>query len=157
MNLVLRSFLIVSSFWVFITLIIAGCSGDSQKKSATPTHTVKGRWFTPQQFELGKKVYAENCARCHGPYGQGIVDDWKKPNPDGSFPPPPLNGTAHTWHHPFSVLMKTIDEGGAPVGGNMPAFREILSEEEKIAVIAYFQSWWDDKTYNRWVKMNADE
>lgn len=136
-----------------VALLLSCRSNDRTK----PQSTVNGRWFSKKQYEMGQQVYAENCARCHGKYGQSIVDDWKKPNPDGSFPPPPLNGTAHTWHHPFSVLMKTINEGGAQVGGNMPAFHEVLSEEEKIAVIAYFQSWWDDKTYNRWVEMNADQ
>jgi len=38
----------------------------------------------------------------------------------------------------------------------MPAFGDTLSDEEVIAVIAYFQSYWDEQTYNRWVKMNAD-
>ena len=134
--------------------IFAGCQTDQETK---PDMVTEGRWFTKQQFELGKVVYAENCARCHGQYGQSIVDNWKRPNPDGTFPPPPLNGTAHTWHHPFEVLMQTINEGGAPVGGTMPAFGDSLSNEEKIAVIAYFQSLWDNKTYERWVDMNADQ
>lgn len=133
--------------------IIAGCASDQNKEPVTVT---EGRWFTKQQYELGKVVFAENCARCHGQYGQSIVENWKRPNPDGTFPPPPLNGTAHTWHHPFEVLMRTINEGGAPVGGTMPAFGDSLSNEEKVAVIAYFQSFWDNKTYERWVDMNAD-
>jgi hypothetical protein len=53
--------------------------------------------------------------------------------------------------------MKTINEGGAPVGGRMPALGDSLREEEKVAVIAYFQSLWDVKTYNRWVEMNAGQ
>lgn len=141
-------------FLLFVISIFAGCHSDQKVKPAVVT---EGRWFTEQQYELGKIVYSENCARCHGQYGQSIADNWKRPNPDGTFPPPPLNGTAHTWHHPFHVLMKTIDEGGAQIGGTMPAFGDQLSEEEKIAVIAYFQGWWDDKTYERWVDMNADQ
>lgn len=139
------------------SLLIAGCSNKSQEEPAKPPSTIEGRWFTQKQFELGRQVFAENCAQCHGQYGQSIVEDWKKPNPDGTFPPPPLNGTAHTWHHPFKILMKTINEGGVSLGGSMPAFEDSLTEEEKIAVIAYFQSLWDDKTYDRWVKMNADQ
>tara|TARA_R100001143_G_C3360969_1_gene135613 strand:+ start:12746 stop:13066 length:321 start_codon:yes stop_codon:yes gene_type:complete len=104
---------------------------------------------------MGKVVFSENCVRCHGTKGQGLVENWKKPNPDGSFPPPPLNGTAHTWHHPMEILVQTINNGGAPYGGNMPAFREILSEEEKLAVVAYIQNLWDQETYDRWVNMNA--
>lgn len=127
------------------------------KEKPKPAPTTKGRWFTQSQFELGNQVYSENCAHCHGQYGQSIVDNWKKPNPDGSFPPPPLNGTAHTWHHPFEVLIKTINEGGEPVGGVMPAFGDSLREEEKVAVIAYIQSLWSQEVYERWVKMNASQ
>ncbi len=133
-----------------------GCNSESQSGSHR-TVTIEGRWFTKNQHELGKTVYVENCARCHGQYGESTVADWKQPGRDGSFPPPPLNGTAHTWHHPFEILMKTINEGGEPLGGTMPAFADSLSEEEKVAVIAYFQSWWDEKTYDRWVEMNAGQ
>lgn len=141
-------------FLLFCFSILVACNAEKQDEPVTVT---EGRWFTKQQFELGKTVFAENCARCHGEFGQGIVENWKKPNPDGSFPPPPLNGSAHTWHHPFEVLMQTIDKGGAPVGGTMPAFGDSLSNREKIAVIAYFQSLWDKETYERWVEMNADQ
>ncbi|HKL19780.1 MAG TPA: cytochrome c [Halalkalibaculum sp.] len=134
--------------------VLIGCQTKNQPEPKTIT---EGRWFTKKQFELGKIVFSENCARCHGEYGQSIVENWKRPNPDGSFPPPPLNGSAHTWHHPFEVLMRTINDGGAPVGGTMPAFGDSLSNEEKIAVIAYFQSLWDNKTYERWVDMNAGQ
>jgi mono/diheme cytochrome c family protein len=134
----------------------SGCHSESTSGSQ-PTVTIEGRWFTKAQYELGKTVYTENCARCHGTYGQSTVDNWKRLGSDGLFPPPPLNGTAHTWHHPFEILMKTINEGGAPLGGTMPAFADSLSDEEKIAVIAYFQSWWDAETYDRWVEMNAGQ
>lgn len=147
----------VPTLTIILIAFLFGFSGCESEKEKQPIFTIKGRWFTKQQFDLGQQVYTENCSRCHGQYGEGIVENWKKPNPDGSFPPPPLNGTAHTWHHPFSILMKTINEGGAPVGGNMPAFADSIAEEEKIAVIAYFQSLWDDQTYRRWVKMNSEQ
>lgn len=134
----------------------AACDSEDQS-SPRPQITIDGRWFTRAQYELGKTVYTENCARCHGTNGQSTVENWKRPGPDGSFPPPPLNGTAHSWHHPFEILMKTINEGGAPLGGTMPAFADSLSDEEKIAVIAYFQGWWDAETYDRWVEMNAGQ
>ncbi len=139
---------------ILITALFQACSPEKESK---PTPTIEGRWFTQSQYEMGGKVYSDNCARCHGEYGQGIVDDWRQPNPDGSFPPPPLNGTAHTWHHPFDILLKTINEGGIPLGGTMPAFADSLSREEKVATIAYFQSLWSDDVYNRWEKMNADQ
>ncbi|NGP90033.1 c-type cytochrome [Fodinibius halophilus] len=139
---------------LFIAPAILVISCNSSEK-AEPTKTIEGRWFTQKQYTLGKQVFTNNCAQCHGQHGEGTVEDWKQRNADGSFPPPPLNGSAHTWHHPFKVLMKTINKGGKRLGGTMPAFEDKLSREEKVAVIAYFQSLWDDKTYNRWVKMNA--
>jgi mono/diheme cytochrome c family protein len=105
---------------------------------------------------MGEVVFSENCAGCHGTKGQGLEENWKKPNPDGSFPPPPLNGTAHTWHHLMKILVQTINNGGAPYGDNMPAFKEVLSEEKKVAIIAYIQNLWDQETYDRWVIMNAN-
>ena len=75
-----------------------------------------GKWYSASQLELGKEVYNQNCMVCHGDQGQGLADDWRKPLADGSYPPPPLNGSAHTWHHPISTLLRTINDGGIPIG-----------------------------------------
>ncbi|MDZ7660543.1 MAG: cytochrome c [Fodinibius sp.] len=136
-----------------ISSFLLSCSEKSEKHSDPVT---EGRWFTEKQFRLGKQVFISQCASCHGEKAQGIVQDWKQRNPDGSFPPPPLDGSAHAWHHPLEVLVQQVNEGGMKLGGTMPAFGDTLSDEEVIAVIAYFQSYWDEQTYNRWVKMNAD-
>ena len=63
----------------------------------------------------------------------------------GPTPPPPLNGTAHTWHHSPKQLLWTINNGGTLIGGKMPAFKDILKEEEKTAVLDYLFSLWPDK------------
>jgi mono/diheme cytochrome c family protein len=111
-----------------------------------------GKWYSASQLELGKKVFKENCMVCHGEQGQGLADNWRKPIADGSYPPPPLNGSAHTWHHRMSTLIRTINEGGVPIGGKMPAFADRLSDEEKIAVIARFQDWWPEEIYKGWIE-----
>ena len=41
--------------------------------------------------------------------------------------------------------------GGAPVGGWMPAFGATLSDEEIDAVLAYVQSLWSDEIYRAWL------
>ena len=107
------------------------------------------RWYSTAQVNAGESLYARNCLSCHGQQGRGITN-WKRRNPDGSFPPPPLNGTAHTWHHPMSVLRRTIREGGQALGGKMPAFKGVLNDEEIDSVIAYFQSQWSDRIYRTW-------
>ena len=98
-----------------------------------PEDLVDDRWYTQTQLKLGKRVFERNCMVCHGYSGEGIADDWKKPLADGSYPPPPLNGTAHTWHHVRSALLRTINKGGKEWGGQMPAFADKMSEAEKLA------------------------
>jgi len=127
-----------------LCLGVAGCGQDSSEPK------VSGRWYTQSQVELGRKVYALNCVGCHLDNAQGTAS-WKDRSPDGSYPPPPLNGSAHTWHHPLAILKKVIDEGGVPLGGKMPGFKDKLNEEEKLAVISYFQSFWSGEIYDAWI------
>lgn len=110
------------------------------------------RWYFAEQAERGKTVFAANCAACHGNNAEA-TPHWKTPNSSGHYPPPPLNGSAHAWHHPLSVLGRTIYNGGAPVGGQMPAFKNRLSETDIIDVIAHFQSYWSDDIYQRWLQI----
>ena len=110
------------------------------------------RWYEPFRIESGETVYASNCAVCHGARGEA-TPDWRRREPDGSFPPPPLDGTAHTWHHPFGVLARQI-KFGAPGGvGKMPTFQGKLTDEEIINVVAWIQSLWPDEIYAEWWKI----
>ena len=86
---------------------------------------------------LGENIYNKNCLSCHGPKGQGLAKDWKVKDENGNYPAPPLNGTAHTWHHSPEQLLYTINKGGVEMGGQMPAFEKRLTEEEKKALIEY--------------------
>ncbi len=57
-------------------------------------------------------------------------------------------GTTH-----YRFLRHTIYHGGAPVDGQMPAFKNQLTENEILGVIAYFQSYWTDDIYGRWLQI----
>lgn len=113
------------------------------------------RWYDGEQIVLGREVFTQNCAVCHGDQAQGLGGDWREKLDDGSFPPPPLNGSAHAWHHPQEILLRVIDYGGEAMGGKMPAFIDVLEQEEKLAAIAYFQSFWDDEIYQQWMQMGG--
>jgi mono/diheme cytochrome c family protein len=110
------------------------------------------RWYFAEQAERGKTVFANNCAVCHGKNAEA-TPHWKTLDANGHYPPPPLNGSAHAWHHPLAILGRTIYLGGAPVGGQMPAFKGVLSETDMIDVIAHFQSYWSDDIYQRWLQI----
>ena len=90
----------------------------------------------------GKVIFDKNCSRCHGADGVGLVKNWKESYEDGKFPAPPLNGTAHSWHHSPKNLMRTINEGGKRLGGTMPGFKDELVANDKHSLLVYIYSLW---------------
>jgi mono/diheme cytochrome c family protein len=107
------------------------------------------RWYSPSQVVQGEAIYSQYCRDCHGKSAGGKIS-WRTPNREGNYPPPPLDGSGHTWHRSFALLQKTIREGGVPLGGTMPPFEGQLSIEEIDAVIAWFQSLWPIDIYSNW-------
>jgi mono/diheme cytochrome c family protein len=120
---------------------------DIDKKQA-----MTGRWYSQQQADSGSVIFSNHCAVCHGQNAQA-TGNWKTPRTDGQYPPPPLDGSAHAWHHPLSVLSQIILEGGSAYDGQMPAWKDTLSETEVYAAIASFQEYWPDDTYESWLTM----
>lgn len=76
--------------------------------------------------ELGKKIYAQKCAACHGPDGKGnakMAETLKVKIPE-------LAGSAAKTD---SELLKIISEGKKP----MPSFGKSLKKDELDAVVLY--------------------
>lgn len=151
--------------FVISSLVVTACSDDrtkvelsSQEMVPLTVETVdlspkKGtdRWYTKEQVSEGRKVYSQFCASCHGVNAES-VDSWRKLDANGNYPPPPLNGSAHAWHHPLFVMNKVIRDGGAPLGGVMPGWGAVLNEDQRLKAVASFQDYWDDETYQRWLQ-----
>ena len=136
---------------LFLVIGSAGC--DQQPKvMSSSTGLMPQRSYDENQLALGKQVFTDNCAVCHGDNAQG-ANNWHQRNADGSFPPPPLNGTAHAWHHSLDVLYDVISNGSQPGQGNMPAWKDKLSKEQIEATIMWFQSLWPDQVYAGWYEM----
>lgn len=119
-----------------------------------PVSAAESRWYNQADVDKGSSLFKQNCSSCHGVNAEGTLD-WKKTDSNGKYPPPPLNGTAHAWHHSTELLKKTIQEGGIKLGGLMPPFKDKLSDEDMDAVIAYFQSKWPDDVYQKWAGRNS--
>jgi mono/diheme cytochrome c family protein len=106
------------------------------------------------QVALGKVVYAENCASCHGASLEG-QPNWRERKSDGRMPAPPHDASGHTWHHPVDVLFSITKEGlgkHAPLGyqSDMPAFGETLTDEQIWAVLAFIANSWPEDIQARW-------
>ena len=136
MNIEKLSPALVLVFW--ITLTGSASAAESGK-----------RWYTEDQAKQGKLLFERHCEECHGKNGESSPT-WDRPGPDGLYPPPPLNGTGHTWHHQLTLLRRIIREGGTETGGRMPGFEDKLSAEEIDALIAGFQSLWPENIYRKW-------
>ncbi len=133
-----------------LLLSLAACSeAESPNTSATGPSSAP----TAVSLETGERLFRQHCATCHGDNAQGD-SNWRKRRPDGSFPPPPLNGTGHAWHHSMDVLKATIRDGTARLGGTMPAWGDKLSETEIEAIIRWFQSKWPPDIYAQWQELD---
>lgn len=95
----------------------------------------------PERVAQGQVLYTQYCAECHGPDGKGHPD-WKTPNDDGSYNPPPQDATGHTWHHADDLLLDLIAKGGDFPQTKMPAFGQQLTDGEILAILEYIKTWW---------------
>ena len=109
--------------------------------------------------DLGRAVYAENCASCHGVALEGQAN-WRQRDADGYLPAPPHDETGHTWHHPDPYLFLMTKYGieemiGKSYPNNMPAYKNNLTDEEILAVLSYIKSTWSGRIQRQHDQINA--
>ena len=98
---------------------------------------------------LGQKIYLQNCASCHGVKLEG-QKNWQTRDDEGYLLAPPHDETGHTWHHTDEYLFLMTKYGiekiiGKKYPNNMPAYEDILSDKEIIAVLSFIKSNWQKK------------
>jgi len=121
----LKTIGVVGLVAVALAVLIVGQikpSSGSLTASARPAH--------------GKELYDKNCAVCHGPAGRGVAG-WQYQ----ARPAPPLDSSAHAWHHEDDQLLSMILDKPAP-DSVMPAWRGVLSREDALDILAYIKSLW---------------
>jgi mono/diheme cytochrome c family protein len=119
-----------------VTLLLAACERSTD---APPPPD-------PDMVALGRRVYQQNCASCHGARGEGTAN-WEVPDAAGELPPPPHDPTGHTWKHSDRMLYHIVLQGWRDPFNRtdrltMPAFQDILSPMEIRAVITYLKTLW---------------
>lgn len=97
------------------------------------------------QVARGERIYRDHCASCHGARLEG-QPDWQVRRADGRMPAPPHDDTGHTWHHPDDALFQITRDGLAALlpgyQTDMPVYRDVLSDADIWAVLAYIKSQW---------------
>ena len=102
---------------------------------------------------IGERIYAQQCASCHGADLEGQAD-WRKRKSDGRMPAPPHDATGHTWHHDDATLFAVTKFGPQAVAGpnyesDMLVYSDVLSDPEIRAVLAYIKSTWPAEIRSR--------
>ena len=99
-----------------------------------------------ETITFGKDIYSQECASCHGKNLAGQAN-WRERDDKGYMPAPPHDKNGHTWHHSDHNLFLMTKYGiekiiGKKYPNNMPAYEDMLSDYEIIAVLSYIKSTW---------------
>ncbi len=87
-------------------------------------------------IKLGKQLYADNCASCHGAKGVGDGEAGRELSP----PPANIAFIMDKWIATDPFLFWAISEGGEPLQTDMPAFKDALSEKQRWSIIHYLRN-----------------
>ncbi len=116
-----------------------------------------------EQQVRGQVIYANSCASCHGVNLEG-QENWRIANEDGSFPAPPHSVEGHTWHHDDAMLLNYTKVGGQQAmedlgitdfKSGMPAFGDVLTDDQIDDVWAFIKSTWTDRERNAQAERTA--
>lgn len=108
------------------------------QKDTAPPPTSQARMVKPEVMETGRRVYAAQCAVCHGTEGRGQTPAY-----------PPLAGNRSiTMASPVNSIRMVLN-GGYPPGTaknprphGMPPFSHLLNDDEVAAVVTYIRVAW---------------
>ena len=149
---------------LLLGLLLSGCGKPADQAASQPpvahaqsdaaeNNAPLDRKLDPTQIARGQTVFEQSCAECHGAQGKGLPGDWRVRDAQGNYPPPPLDDSAHAWHHPTTVLLEAVRDGSPNGEGNMPAWKGKLSEDQMQDVVVYIKSLWSDPVYRLWMKL----
>ena len=110
------------------------------QRDSEPPPTSQARLVSPNVMEVGRRVYAKQCAMCHGDEGKGHPPSY-----------PPLAGNQSiTMSSPVNSLRMVLN-GGYPPGTKknprphgMPPFSHVLNDDEVAAVVTYIRVAWEN-------------
>jgi mono/diheme cytochrome c family protein len=116
------------------TFMHEGVPEDYRDQASTIT-------INEQTIGEGAALYAESCASCHGPTGQGDGEAGRSLSPSPAL-------LAHMIRTPMAVdeyLFWTISEGSARFETDMPAHKDKLEADEIWKIIAFMRAGFPDQ------------
>lgn len=135
-------------------LALAGC----ERFGSRPEGLL--RTDKPEVLALGRTVYQQHCAACHGAKLEG-QPNWRVRDAAGLLPAPPHDASGHTWHHPDAVLFDITKHGVAKAANlkdyrsAMPAFEGSLTDAQIVAVLSWIKAQWPEEIRKQQEAVNA--
>ena len=145
---------------VFRRLFIFIIFGLSTISFTSAAETVELKPNDAVYVKMGKTVYMEQCASCHGINLEG-QDGWRDTKVDGMRLAPPHDKSGHTWHHADELLFNLTKYGFKAMIGedykvSMPVYDGIIPDQEIVAVLSYIKFTWPNDIKEIHDKINAD-
>jgi mono/diheme cytochrome c family protein len=137
---------VIAVIGISIALVLLKARPD--KISVSPDLTDSARVLA------GQPIYDRHCAACHGANLEG-QPNWTTRLPSGRMPAPPHDASGHTWHHPSDILFALTKYGLQPphapanYASDMPAFGNVLTDDEIWNVLAFIRSRWPESVRDR--------
>jgi mono/diheme cytochrome c family protein len=110
-----------------------------QRESEPPPES-QARLVDPSVMEMGRKIYAQQCAMCHGEEGEGHAPAY----------PPLANNQSITMSSPVNAIRMVLNGGYAPGTHKnprpygMPPFSHLLNDDQVAAVVTYIRVAWNN-------------
>ena len=139
------------------TVLCAGVAFASN--SASHQEHVSSPYQDSNAIALGKQLHADYCAACHGENLEG-QENWQTPHANGRAKAPPHDAAGHMWHHSDSQNLLITKYGMSEMVGDgyesdMPAFKDALSDEDILAILAFIKAQWPDRMIDKHNQINA--
>ena len=129
-----------------------GHHGPKMWASVPPDFTEKlsVRWDAPAAISRGKTLYETHCSTCHGASGRGdgVAAQFLSHAPanlNNHFHEPPKGDGYMFWR----VTKGATVEPFLAMNSEMPAFENVLSEEDRWAVLAYVHAFFHQGLFSR--------
>jgi mono/diheme cytochrome c family protein len=109
-------------------------------RQSEPPPPSQARLVDPSVMESGRRIYARQCAECHGDEGEGR----------GSAFPPLAGNQSITMSSPVNSIRMVLNGGYAPGTRKnprpygMPPFSHLLNDKDAAAVVTYIRVAWNN-------------
>ncbi len=134
-----------------VLMLVTGCgkaAPAASERGTPPAAEQPPIRLDDARVARGKVIYEARCAGCHGRDGVGENPaNPVAPDEQGRFPAPPLDGSAHAWHHTDEDLANFIADG-SPRNPRMKAWKTDLTREQIRDVVEYIKSLWGPAELN---------